>query len=289
MYAVLLMVGIHHREMIQRKSINYERILNVEINKTNELISKLVPYHMLSVIKSEKRQVDEFDGDLTLLYTDMIGFNNFSQQVKDPREIVLLLSKLFSRFDQLCEENRVYKVYTYSNKYVILGYNGRIDKNKRSRSVVIDECNRVIQTGLEMIEIIQEIREQSLNVLHKALDMRVGINTGKVIAGIIGSKVVRYDIFGEGVVVANKIEQQGKAGHVCISQDTKNIISLQPEIAREYLINEHKLVQIPSIKKSIMSYTVERNEQSQHLQDEGESYGEDILSKTERSSYERYN
>ena len=99
MYAVLLAVGIHHREMIQRKSINYERILNVEINKTNELISKLVPFHMLSVIKSEKRQVDEFEGDLTLLYTDMIGFNDFSQNVKDPREIVLLLSKLFSRFD----------------------------------------------------------------------------------------------------------------------------------------------------------------------------------------------
>ena len=55
MYAILLAVGIHHREMIQRKSLNYERILNVEINKTNELISKLVPYHMLNVIKNEKR------------------------------------------------------------------------------------------------------------------------------------------------------------------------------------------------------------------------------------------
>ena len=55
MYAILLAVGIHHREMIQRKSLNYERILNVEIKKTNELISKLVPYHMLNVIKNEKR------------------------------------------------------------------------------------------------------------------------------------------------------------------------------------------------------------------------------------------
>jgi hypothetical protein len=55
MYAILLIIGIHHREMIQRKSLNYERILNVEINKTNDLISKLVPFHILTVIKNEKR------------------------------------------------------------------------------------------------------------------------------------------------------------------------------------------------------------------------------------------
>ena len=50
MYAILLSVGIHHREMIQRKSLNYEKILAVEIDKTNLLISKLVPFHILSVI-----------------------------------------------------------------------------------------------------------------------------------------------------------------------------------------------------------------------------------------------
>lgn len=60
MYSLLLAVGIHHREMIQRKALNYERILNVEIDKTNNLISKLVPFHILAVIKNEKRQVDEF-------------------------------------------------------------------------------------------------------------------------------------------------------------------------------------------------------------------------------------
>jgi len=55
MYSILLAVGIHHREMIQRKSLNYERILHVEIEKTSQLISKLVPLHILSVIKNEKR------------------------------------------------------------------------------------------------------------------------------------------------------------------------------------------------------------------------------------------
>lgn len=104
MYAILLGVGIHHREMIQRKSMNYERILNVEISKTNDLISKLVPFHMLTVIKSEKRQVDEFDGNLTLLFADMVGFQQLTKSFKDARDSVILLSKIFSRFDQLCDD-----------------------------------------------------------------------------------------------------------------------------------------------------------------------------------------
>merc|ERR1719329_848022 len=130
MYAILLAVGIHHREMIQRKSLNYERILSVEINKTNEMISKLVPFHFLSVIKNEKRQVDDFE-DITLLYTDMVGFTEFSKNALDPKEVVNLLHKVFSRFDQICEDNKVYKVHTIADCYVIMGYNGRIDKSRR--------------------------------------------------------------------------------------------------------------------------------------------------------------
>ena len=250
MYAVLLGVGIHHREMIQRKSLNYERILNIEIDNISVLISKLVPFHILTVIKNEKRQVDEFD-DQTLLFTDMVGFTAFSKNVKDPREVVNLLSKLFSRFDQLCEENRVYKVHTIGDCYVIMGYNGKIDKSRRSKYVVIDEAQKVIQTGIEMIEIIKEVREASEDENLKALDMRIGIHTGKVVAGIIGSKVVRYDIFGEGVLIANKMESNGAPGKVCVSDETRKILMQQPEIYNEYTFEEHSVFTLSSINRQI--------------------------------------
>ena len=87
--------------------------------------------------------VDEFD-DVTLLFTDMVGFTHFSKNVKDPKEVGSLLSKLFSRLDQLCEDYKVYKVHTIGDCYVIMGYNGRVDKNKRFRPVVVDEANKVI-------------------------------------------------------------------------------------------------------------------------------------------------
>ena len=85
-----------------------------------------------------------------------------------------------------------------------------------------------------MLEIVREYKEQSQNMLHKSLDMRIGINTGKVMAGIIGSKVVRYDIFGKGVLIANKIEQTGIPGKVCISEDTKTLLLTNTEISKQY-------------------------------------------------------
>jgi len=76
-----------------------------------------------------------------------------------------------------------------------------------------------------MIDIIREVRETSdENQGLKDLDMRIGIHTGKVVAGIIGSKVVRYDIFGEGVLIANKMESNGVGGKVCVSEDTRKIL-----------------------------------------------------------------
>lgn len=86
-----------------------------------------------------------------------------------------------------------------------MGYDGKLEKSKRSKEVVLDEANKVIQTGLDMIDSIQEFKEQMQKELGQYLDIKVGIHTGRVVAGIIGSRVVRYDIFGEGVVIGNKI------------------------------------------------------------------------------------
>lgn len=93
-----------------------------------------MPFHILSVIKNEKRQVDEFE-QVTLLYTNIVKFTEFTNQFMDPREAVSVLNKIFMRFDQLCEEYKVYKVHTVGDCYVVMGYNGRIEKSKRTKSV----------------------------------------------------------------------------------------------------------------------------------------------------------
>lgn len=192
----------------------------------------------------------------------MVKFTAFSKNAKDPREVVNLLSKLFSRFDQLCDQYRVYKVHTIGDCYVIMGYNGRIDKAKRTLTNVIEEAHRVLLAGLEMIDIIGEVRNASENQDLKDLDMRIGIHTGRVVAGIIGSKVVRYDIFGDGVLIANKMESNGVPGKVCISEDTRKLINRSQELSREFVFEPHNAVTLASINRRIQTYVVDRRSES---------------------------
>ena len=121
----LLLLGLmsFNREMTMRKQYNRDRIVDVEIKKTDELLSKLVPVHVLGGLKNDERIVEQVE-NVTLLYTDMVGFTAFSKSVKHPQEVVQLLSQLFSKFDQLAEAKGVYKVHTIGDCYVVMGYTG---------------------------------------------------------------------------------------------------------------------------------------------------------------------
>lgn len=85
-----------------RKQYNRDRIVDVEIEKSDELISKLVPVHVLRGLKNDERIVEQIN-NVTMLYTDMVGFTAFSKAVKSPHQVVAMLSELFSKFDQLVE------------------------------------------------------------------------------------------------------------------------------------------------------------------------------------------
>lgn len=95
---------------------------------------------------------------------------------------------------------------------MILGYTGHIPLNERTPEIKAQEAWNVIKTGFEMIDIIADIRKNSDNDKLKELDMRIGIHTGRIVAGIIGTKIVRYDIFGADVFIANKMESNGIPG-----------------------------------------------------------------------------
>ena len=109
-----------------------------------------------------------------------------------------------------------------------------------------------------MIEIINDEREKTDNPALKNLDMRIGIHTGRIVGGIIGTKVVRYDIFGPDVLIANKMESNGQAGSVVISEATYELLKKNQWIFDTFDMQEHRDVEIGVICKSIKSYKVEQ-------------------------------
>ena len=255
----LLLLGLmsFNREMTMRKQYNRDRIVDVEIKKTDELLSKLVPVHVLGGLKNDERIVEQVE-NVTLLYTDMVGFTAFSKSVKHPQEVVQLLSQLFSKFDQLAEAKGVYKVHTIGDCYVVMGYTGQVSKYRRNENTQIEEAYRVVQVGFEMIEIIKNVRENAKDPNLKNLDMRIGIHTGKITGGIIGTKVVRYDIFGNDVLIANKMESNGVDSKVVISESTFNLLNKNQNIMDSMEFTPHKEVDIPALNKTVNSFLVEQ-------------------------------
>lgn len=110
---------------------------------------------------------ESFD-DVTILFADIVGFTKYSAG-KEPRQVIEMLSKLFTEFDKECNRLNLYKVYTIGDCYVVLGF---IDK--RNRKPPSEEASDVIQMGISMIQSINKVRKQ---VNFMELNMRIGIHT----------------------------------------------------------------------------------------------------------------
>ena len=263
---ITTMINHYSNEKAFRISFNYERSLNHEIKRTQALLRNLVPPNVFRGLLKGKRIADNLQ-NVTLLYTDMCGFTNFSK-TREPSEVVKLLSELFQRMDNLCIKNNVYKVHTIGDCYVVSGYTGKVSNEKRD---VYQEAINVIETGFDMLDIIKTVREE-MGIAD--LDMRIGIHTGMMTAGIIGSNIVRYDIFGSDVLIANKMESSGANGKVCASEETrKMVLEHQPD---KYKFSKHVTVNINSLGMKIKEYIVTRSDNSSFVSESSSEEGDSI-------------
>ncbi|EGR32591.1 hypothetical protein IMG5_076210 [Ichthyophthirius multifiliis] len=180
-----------------------------------------------------------------------------------------MLRELFTKFDQKCQQNKVYKLYTIGDCYVVMGLiniknrnyiqEAQNGKKKKIKNIKIQ---KVINLGFSMIEIIQEVR-QIIN--YDELDMRIGIHTGNIIGGVVGTGVVRYDIYGPDVVIANKMESNGKQSRIMISENTYQLIY---ESCQDiYIFEDEGEVYISSQKRKIKTYFIRQQFQYENQQE----------------------
>ncbi|EAR99769.2 adenylate/guanylate cyclase domain protein (macronuclear) [Tetrahymena thermophila SB210] len=240
---------------------NFNNLIAHEIKKSEKdnLLKYLVPKHILTQFLQNKKQYKEISESLekvTLLFADIAGFTSYSSN-KQPSEVVKMLRNLFTSFDQLCLKHKVYKVYTIGDCYVVIGI---VDKQNRQYQ---EECKNVIQMGFSMIQVIENIKREHEDF--KSVNMRIGIHLGeKVLGGIIGTNIVRYDIFGKDVVIANKMESNGQLGRINISEDTKKF--LENHYPNEYRYEENKEVELTNFKQEnnqtlkVKSYFIEQGD-----------------------------
>ena len=245
LYIVCIVSTKFIRERSFRNNLSIQDILKKEIDKTESLLTQMMPANALKNLQEETTITDKLN-QVTIMYADIVGFTAWSS-TRSPIEVVEMLSELFTKFDEMCLEHDVYKVHTIGDCYVAMGYKTDLRRNPAK------EALNVVNFALSLIDVINNFNIKT----NSELGMRIGIHTGRVIGGIAGTKIIRYDIYGQDVVIANKVESNGIQGKVSVSQSTKEL--LEDYIPSNFSFSDHKEIKTSSGKLPLFILNNETN------------------------------
>lgn len=178
--------------------------------KTENLLLNILPKEIAAILKNESRTIaDHYDG-ASILFADMVDFTVLSAEM-NATETVNLLNEIFSHFDMLVETHGLEKIKTIGDCYMVAA------GIPRSRP---DHARALTRLALDMRAYIKSRQGQT----RRAVDFRIGLNSGPVLAGVIGRKKFIYDLWGDAVNTASRMESQGAGGIIQISRATYELI-----------------------------------------------------------------
>ena len=221
--AVLLIIGIiwaifaYKTRQVKLRNLELARLvrertkeLQKEKDKTDELIHNILPASAVEELKAKGYVKPRLFESVTILFTD---FKEFTKQAAKlpPNELVEELNKIFLEFDVIVEEFGLEKLKTIGDSYMAASGLPQLSN---------DHAERVVKAALKMQEFItHKTSEYRINWV-----MRAGIHTGTVVAGVVGSKKFTYDIWGDTVNIASRMESSGVPGYVNVSAATYELI-----------------------------------------------------------------
>ncbi|MFH0756458.1 MAG: adenylate/guanylate cyclase domain-containing protein [Bacteroidota bacterium] len=193
--------------------------LTVEKEKSDKLVAEILPDRTAAQLKSEgKAKWDKYER-ATVLFSDIQGFTKIAEEM-NPEVLIDELDKFFFHFDSVVEKYNIEKIKTIGDAYMAAG--GIPTKNSTNPV-------EVVLAALEMQIYMQQLKSTKTDIW----DLRIGIHTGPVIAGVVGHKKMSYDIWGDTVNTASRMESSGIPGKVNISGITYGMV-------KEYFICEYR-------------------------------------------------
>jgi adenylate cyclase len=195
-----------HLEMLNKE----KELLEVEQLKTEKLMLNILPRPIADRLKRGEKNISGSYPDVTILFSDLVGFTKMSSQTS-ATDLVKLLNDLFSRFDKRADALGVEKIKTIGDAYMAVA------------GLPIprpDHAALCVELALGMFEDLKAFNQEN----GKELDMRIGLNSGPVVAGVIGYTKFSYDLWGNTVNVASRMESTSKSGRVQVSPATYEAI-----------------------------------------------------------------
>jgi len=180
--------------------------LTVEQEKSEQLLLNILPEPIAEQLKEGQSSIAEGFSEATVLFADLVNFTKLAEKIP-PSQLIKLLNEVFSRFDQLTEKHGLEKIKTIGDAYMVVG---------GLPMPRMDHAEAIAEMALDMLG---EITMFSLERGYDC-DIRIGINSGPVIAGVIGTKKFIYDLWGDTVNVASRMESHSLPGEIQVTAST---------------------------------------------------------------------
>ncbi len=200
------------------------KALEIEREKAESLLLNILPEVIASRLKVHEENIADSFAEVTVLFADIVGFTQLSGQI-EPSKLVQLLNNIFSRFDRALEQYQLEKIKTIGDCYMV------VSGMPVPRP---DSAMAIAEMALEMQREIARFNSE----FNQSLTMRMGVHTGPVVAGVIGIKKFIYDLWGDTVNTASRMESHGIPGQIQVSRATYE------RLQDQYLFEERGAIEI---------------------------------------------
>jgi len=202
--------ALEKKQLRHQEAIHLEEI-QVEKARSENLLLNILPAPIATRLKSGEQVIADNFQSVSVLFSDLVGFTTFSNQT-DPKDLVIILNRIFTEFDEAAEKLGMEKIKTIGDAYMAAA---GLPKPKD------DHAQSAVLLGKEMLKCLAKLHDES----HLKLEMRVGIHSGPVTAGVIGKKKFIYDLWGDTVNIASRMESQGEPGRIQITAETAKLLN----------------------------------------------------------------
>jgi len=194
----------------RRATLIAEERLDLAHQRSEDLLLNILPPSIAGRLKAASGTIADGFAEVTVLFADIVGFTTLSAH-RPPARIVELLNELFCHFDDLADRLGLEKIKTIGDCYMVAS--GLPEPRT-------DHAAAIAEMALQMLRVVRE-----LAVRHgEALDVRIGIHSGPVVAGVIGKRKFVYDLWGDTVNTASRMESHGLPGAIQVSGDCRRLL-----------------------------------------------------------------
>jgi adenylate cyclase len=208
---LIMAIGLFNRYKYIRRT---KKIIENEKDRSDKLLLNILPFETAEELKEKGSATPKHYDMVTVLFTDFKGFTTIAEKLT-PERLVEELNNCFLEFDKIIDKHNIEKIKTIGDAYMCAG--GVPVANTTNPS-------DVVKAGIEIMEYMEKLKAEREASGELYWELRIGIHTGKVIAGVVGKNKFAYDIWGDAVNTASRMESSGIPGKVNISGDTYELV-----------------------------------------------------------------